>query len=164
MGFFCNRTVLRAVSVRPTTYRVSDSLVVFTPVPTPHSRSSLSHPHKFMGFFPNNRTVLRGGSPNLTTYSVSDNTVTFTLEPTPRSSCSIFPTHIIHTPTLPMSTTTILFSSRFTSYNKQISHFVSFPLSNSRFLRFNKQHYPSLQTKKWVLCRSEKGVSGGGEH
>jgi hypothetical protein len=47
------------VFVNPTTCRVANIIVEFTPAPTtPRSRSSLSHTHKFMGFFRNRITVL----------------------------------------------------------------------------------------------------------
>ena len=59
MVFFRNRTSLPAVSANPTTYSVSDTIVAFTPAPTPHSHSSLSHTHKFMGFFRNRTTLQR---------------------------------------------------------------------------------------------------------
>ena len=80
------------------------------PMPTssrssPCSRCSLSHAHKFMGFF-RNRTALASASAIPTTYSVSDNIVAFTLTPTPRSRCSVSHTHSNHTPTL--HTTTLL--------------------------------------------------------
>jgi hypothetical protein len=103
MGFFRNRTTLATASAIPTTYSVSDSIVAFTPTPTPRSHCSLSHTHKFIGFF-HNRTALVAASVNPTTYSVSDNIVAFTLAPTPRSRCSLSHTHSIHTHTLPTST------------------------------------------------------------
>ena len=71
--------------------------------PNPRSRCSLSHAHKFMGFF-GNRTALAAASASPTTYSVSDSIVAFTPAPTPRSRCSLSHTHSIHTPTLPTST------------------------------------------------------------
>ena len=43
--FFRNRNVLVTDSERLMTYIVSDIIVAYTPVPTPHSRSSLSHVH-----------------------------------------------------------------------------------------------------------------------
>ena len=50
--FFHNQTfALVAHSVRPIDFSVSDTRVVFTPTPTPCSCSSLSHAHRFMGFF-----------------------------------------------------------------------------------------------------------------
>ena len=48
-------------SASPTTYSVSDSIVAFTPTPTPRSRCSISHTHKFMGFF-RSRTDLAAAS------------------------------------------------------------------------------------------------------
>ena len=108
MGFFCNLSALRAASASPTTYSVSDSIVAFTPAPTPRSRCSLLNAHNFMGFCCN-LSALRAASANPTTYSVSDNIVAFTPAPTPHSRCLLLPTHIIHIPTLPnLSTPTLL--------------------------------------------------------
>ena len=102
---FRNRTShkVRAASARPTIYSVSDNIEAFTPAPTPRSRCSLSHTHKFRFFF-RNRTTLWTDSASPTTYSVSDSIVAFTLAPTPRSRCSLLPTHNIHTLTLPTPT------------------------------------------------------------
>ena len=102
---FSHHTALWAASASPTTYSVSDSIVAFTPAPTPRSRCSLSHAHKFMVFFSQTYRPLTA-SVNPTTYSVSHSIVSFTPAPTPRSRCSLLPTHSIHTPTLP--TTTLL--------------------------------------------------------
>ncbi len=88
----------------PTTYSVSDSIVSFTPAPTPHSHCSISDTHKFMGFF-HNRTTLRTSSATPTTYSVSDRITTFTLAPTHTHSVRYF-LHTSYTPppsTLPRS-------------------------------------------------------------
>jgi hypothetical protein len=96
--FFATETPLGASSTRPATYSVSDNIVTFTPSPTPHSRCSLSHIHKFMGFF-RNRNDLSAASTSPTTYSVSRIIVAFTPVPTPRSHSSLSHTHSIHTPT-----------------------------------------------------------------
>ena len=102
---FCrNPTVLWSASAGPTTYSVSDSIVTFTPAPTPRSHCSLSHAHKFMGFF-RNPASLWSASASPTTYGVSDSIVAFTPArvsdsivvftpaPTPRSRCSLSHTH-----------------------------------------------------------------------
>ncbi len=72
--FFCNRTVLRTASASLTTCGVFDSIVAFTPAPTPRSSCSLSYAHKFRVFF-RNRTALWAASTSPTTYSISDNIV-----------------------------------------------------------------------------------------
>jgi hypothetical protein len=78
------------------TCNVSNRIVTFTSVPTPHSRSSLSHGHKFMGFFHNRISVLT--DPVIpTTCSVSNNIVPsdipLTSVPTPRLRSSLSHTH-----------------------------------------------------------------------
>jgi hypothetical protein len=80
-GFFHNRNTFTSTSVTPTIYSVSDNILSVTPTPTPSSRSSLSHPHKFMGFFGQPKHPL---SPSVTPtiYSVSDIISSFTPAPT----------------------------------------------------------------------------------
>ena len=57
--FFCNQTfALVSDSARPIDYSISDRRVVFTPVPTPCSFSSLAHAHRFMVFFHNQTFAL----------------------------------------------------------------------------------------------------------
>jgi hypothetical protein len=51
-----------ADSARPIHYSTSDSRIAFTPAPTPCSRSSLSHAHRFMGFFRNRNFALAADS------------------------------------------------------------------------------------------------------
>ena len=96
MVFFLNRNSLPTTPSSPTTYCVSDSIVTFTPAPTPHSRSWLWDTHKFMDFFRNRNTLVTSSS-SPTTFSVSDNMVTFTPVPTSRSRWPLSHTHNIHT-------------------------------------------------------------------
>jgi hypothetical protein len=70
-SFFRNRNVLETASATPTIYSVSDSIVSFTPVLTPCSRSSLSYSQKVMRFFRNQNTLTLP-SEDPTIYSVSD--------------------------------------------------------------------------------------------
>jgi hypothetical protein len=73
MGFFRSRNfAIAAAYASLMTYSVSDSIVAFTPAPTPSSRSSLSHAHRFMVFFHNRNFVLAADSASLMTSSVSE--------------------------------------------------------------------------------------------
>ena len=69
--------------VRLIQYSTSDLIIAFTPVPTPCSRSSLSHAHRSTGFFCYQTFTLVTDSARPIDYSVSDIRVVFTPAPTP---------------------------------------------------------------------------------
>ena len=85
-----NRPIL---SARPIQYRTSDIIIVFTPAPTPCSRSSLLHAHRSMISFRNQTFALPTDSARPIDYSVSDSRVVFTPAPTPCSCSSLSHAH-----------------------------------------------------------------------
>ncbi len=82
-------------SGRPLQYSANEIIIVFTPSPTSCSYSSISHPHRSMGFFRNQTFALvTSDSTRPTDYSVFDSRVVFTPAPTPCSCSSLSHPHI----------------------------------------------------------------------
>ena len=81
-------------SGRPLQYSTNEIIIVFTPAPTSCSYSSISHPHRSMGFFRNQTfTLVISDSTRPTDYSVFDSRVVFTPAPTPWSCSSLSHAH-----------------------------------------------------------------------